>query len=338
MNTLHLTSHIGTTKNIQNVFKFLNIENKLITKKCINNSYYYSEPIANKIWEYYSDKLNNINVIIFTDTSMIARPFLQNIDKHNCLLIVYITNRFDWGIWGFKDEEYYKLYSELSNNKRVIFCADNNYDQYYAMSYNIKFMYEDSIKLTPLITNNIKEHIIDKFFIYNRGTHIKNYKKYLKENEINYDLFGEGYDRYKDNEHICEYKGFIHLPYQTNIQSLWENLGYFIIYYIPSKNFITELINDPNSWYYWEEKNRPYDMLIKSIELSEWYNPDNQELFEYFDSWTDLKNKIQINNQTYIFEKKHKIKTFIENSNNINIQKWKNILNVLFNDYNYDIV
>ena len=326
MNALHLTSHIGTKKNFENVFKFLNIENKLITQKFISNSFYYNEASSNDIWNYYSDKLDDISVLIFTDTSMIARPFLQNIEKHNCLIVIYITNRFDWGIWGFTDEFYYQLYSELSHHNRVIFCADNNYDQHYAMSHNIKFLYDDSIKLTPIINENIILSNKNKFFIYNRGTKINQYEQYLKNLNIDYDVYGEGYDRFKNNESICEYKGFIHLPYQTNIQSLWENLGYFIIYYIPSKNFITELITQDNSWYYWEEKNRPNELLIKSITLSEWYNEQNQELFEYFESWDDLKYKIENTSDEYIIDKKNKIKTFIENSNKSNIEKWKNIL------------
>jgi hypothetical protein len=331
MNALHLTSHIGTTKNIENVFKFLNIENKLITQKCVNSSFYYSETTANEIWNYYSDKLDNISVLIFTDTSMVARPFLQNIEKHNCLIVIHITNRFDWGIWGFKDELYYNLYAEMSNNDRVIFCADNNYDQYYAMTHNIQFLYEDSIKLTPLIRENMLLHKKNKFFVYNRGTKINQYEKYLKNLDIEYDLYGEGYDRFKDNESITEYKGFIHLPYQTNIQSLWENLGYFIIYFVPSKTFITELITQDNSWYYWEEKNRPHELLIQSIKLSEWYSEANEELFEYFESWDDLKYKIENITDEYIVNKKHKIKNFIENSNNVNIQRWKNILKQLMN-------
>jgi hypothetical protein len=86
-----------------------------------------------------------------------------------------------------------------------------------------------------------------------------------------------------------------------------------------------------NSWYYWEEKNRPYELLIKSITLSEWYNEENQEVFEYFDSWDDLKCKIENTNDEYIIDKKNKIKAFIENSNKSNIEKWKNILKNLLN-------
>lgn len=325
MSALHLTSHVGTIKNIENVFKMLNIGNKLITQSLIDKSYYYNEKTANEIWEHYSDKLNGISVLIFTDTSMIARPFLQNLEKHDCLIIVYVTNRFDWGIWGFRDDLYYKLYADSSIHERVIFCADNNYDQYYAMAHNIKFAF-DSIKLTPIISETVLLPSKNKFFIYNRGTKINKYEQYLKNRNIDYDLYGEGFDRFKNNQSICEYKGFIHLPYQVNIQSLWENLGHFIIYFIPSKKFITELIRQDNSWYYWEEKNRPNDLLMKSITLSEWYNETNQDVFEYFESWDDLKYKIENMNDEYLLNKKHKIKNFIEKSNASNFEKWKIML------------
>ena len=62
--------------------------------------------------------------------------------------------------------------------------------------------------------------------------------------------------------------------------------------------------------------------------MSEWYNEQNQELFEYFESWDDLKYKIENTSHEYINNKKQKIKTFIENSNTSNIEKWKNILKI----------
>lgn len=329
MRALHLTSHVGTMKNIENVFKCLTIEHKLSTQRCIHTGLYYNEKTANDIWEYYSDKLEGISVLLFTDTSMIARPFLQNIEKHNCLVVVYITNRFDWGIWGFRDDAYYNLYADSSTHNRVIFCADNNYDQHYAMTRDIKFVYEDSIKLTPKISNNMILPNTTKFFIYNRGTKFNNYEHCLKTRNIAYDVYGEGFDRFKNNESICEYKGFIHLPYQTNIQSLWENWGHFIMYFIPSKSFITELITQDNSWYYWEEKHRNYELLMKSIGLSEWYNEDHRELFEYFESWDDLKYKVETMTDEYIRNKKRNIKSFIETSNVANVNKWKTILKML---------
>lgn len=323
MNALHLTSHVGTIKHIQNVFRFLNIESQLITQSSVHTDYYMNQTTADEVWKHYADKLNNFKFIIFTDTSMVARPFLQNIQQHKCILIVYITNRFDWGIWRNSDESYYQLYSEMSNHDQVIFCADNGYDQYYAEQRNIHFLHDSPIKLTPIISENITRHIVDRFFVYNRGSKINDYKHFLNERNIDYDVFGEEHQRFRDTEHICEYKGFIHLPYQTNIQSLWENLGHSIIYFIPSKKFLTHLITTTD-WYYWEEKKQPEPLFTNSIDLSEWYA--NEDVFVYFDSWDDLKFQTETITDKQLYNKQLKIRHFIETSNRENIQKWKYML------------
>ena len=336
MKILHLTNHIGTTKSINAVFKQLDMTNNLITEKCYDN-YYINKTEANHFSETYKEKIKEYDVIIFTDTSMTARPFLQNIDHHNCIIIVYITNRFDWGMFGFRDEEYYHLYSELSRHPRVFFCADNTYDQYYATQHNIHFFYNNPIKLIP---NLVIDQTIDqqnqtqsqtqnknKMCIFDRGTPFEIYKIIMNELQIEYDIFGEKYKPYRDVTHICEYKGILHLPYQTNIQSLWENLGYNIIYFIPSKKFIYELIRTTN-WYYWEEKTRSPELFVKSIELSEWYIPENEILFVYFDSWENLKDKLNNITHEEMLEKKTKISEFMKISNMLQLEKWKKILKI----------
>jgi hypothetical protein len=253
---------------------------------------------------------------------MVARPFLQNIEKHKANIIIYITNRFNWGIWGFEDNHFYNLYSSMSKHERVYFSSDNKYDLYFAKLYNIFFKDNNIIRLIPNIpSNNIIMPVTDKFFIYNRGTKIENYRIFLDNLNIKYDIYGENYQRFKDHYHICEYTGIIHMPYQTNIQSLYENLAYNIIYFIPSKQFMFELIN--NDWYYWEEKSRTEEIKINSILLSEWYLPENEELFVYFDNWEQLKEKIVSIN---IAEKKALIQKHMEQNQLHNINCWKKIL------------
>jgi hypothetical protein len=326
MKTLHITSHVGTHRNIENVFKYLGIGHQLVTENSLHGLYINKQD-ADLIWLHYQNerKMHDYECLFFTDTSMVARPFLQNMDKHNFVMIIYITNRFDWGFFGRKDDEYLKLYSEMSNHERVIFCADNNYDQYYAKFHNIRFLLNECINLTPQLCDRVHMPRSDqnKFFIYNRGSKIENYQEILQNRNINFEIFGKNYARYKDSEEICQYIGFIHLPYQVNIQSLWENLGYYIIYFIPSKKFIKELIAT-EAWYYWEEKDRPL-FLEQSIDLSEWYIEDNNCLFEYFDSWNDLELKTKNITEDYLLQKKNIIKEFMINSNNNNLLKWKHI-------------
>ena len=318
-NILHITNHIGTTKNIENMCQLLNLN--LTTEKW-DYGYYINETESNIIWNRYEKYIDNFDYLIFTDTSMFARPFLQNIEKHNANIIIYITNRFNWGIWGFEDKHFYNLYSSISKHERVYFSADNKYDFYFAKLYNIFFKDDNIIRLIPDIpSNNIIMPITDKFFIYNRGTKIENYRIYLDNLNIKYDIYGENYQRFKDHYHICEYIGIIHMPYQTNIQSLYENLAYNIIYFIPSKQFMFELIN--NNWYYWEETTKSEEIKINSILLSEWYLPENEELFVYFDNWEQLKEKMVFIN---IAEKKALIQKHMEQNQLHNINSWKKIL------------
>ena len=325
---LHLTNHIGTIKNVNALFKQLNSTYVLETTNW-SHGLYIDQLKANEIWECYKDNVCKYDILFFTDTSMNARPFLQNINEHACFIIIYITNRFDWGMWNRHDNEFYKLYAELSNHKRVFFCSDNTYDQYYAEFNNIHFHLETPIKLVPELKESAEIvrpiETNDKLFVYNRGTSYDMYKSILCELNIDHEVFGEHFERYRDFEHICEYKAVLHLPYQTNTQSLWEYLAYNIIYIIPSKTFLYELITNTTG-YYWEEKNKSINLFVKSIELAEWYISENESLFIYFDSWGDLKVKMDNLTEDLIIEKRKNIKEFMKMNNHVNLEKWKSVL------------
>jgi hypothetical protein len=324
-NYLHLTRHIGTSKNIENVFKYLNIYDELDTQFVNLNIIIYDDE-ANNIWKENKENWKKYKTIIITDTSNLALPLFLNMHDHNLNIIVYVTNRFDYGLTYFDKnyniEKYVLLYKNMSYCNRVFFCADNFYDQSNLLSFDIKLYDKYIFRLTPHISDIIYPSN-NKFFIYNRGSHINNYKQYL--NGIDYDIFGPEYTKYRDEKHIAEYLGFIHLPYQTNIQSLWENLGYNIIYFIPSKEFIIKLILN-ESWYNFQEKRNDPLILSNLLDSTEWYLPENKKLFIYFESWEDLKIKCTLNLNSIIINKKKYINEYIKKSNNIFIEKWKKFL------------
>jgi hypothetical protein len=163
-----------------------------------------------------------------------------------------------------------------------------------------------------------------KLFIYDRGTDINIYIKNIRD--IPYDIYGgKKYSRYENEKIISEYMGFLHLPYQTNVQSLWENLGYNVIYFIPSKKCIEKWILEED-WYYWEEKNKPTDMVILSIEYAEWYQPELEKLFFYFDSWDDLYQKCKNITLDDIIKKKMIIHSFVSQSNQKHLLLWNQLL------------
>jgi hypothetical protein len=289
---VHMTNHPGTRENMIQVCRHLSFSLENIP--CLF-PLYISKEHADELWEEFGkDIVEDYDTLIFTDTCMYARPFLQHIDDHSCDIVIYVTNRFDWGIWGNRDESFYQLYREMSLHPRVRFTADNRYDYFYAQyKSQIFFLQKDIIRLTPLLDSSPRDDGMatlttttpptpptttpttttdhsHKLFFYNRGNKIDKYKNELDKYGVAYDVFGEGFGRYRDTNHILEYTGFLHLPYQTNIQSLWENLGAGIVYFIPSLRFFRELIQTQDS-YYWEEKNREPELREKNIELTEWY-------------------------------------------------------------------
>lgn len=340
MKTLHLTNHIGTKRNLENVFQYLKISNKLFTENLNSNNFLYSNKIdyneINEVWENYKYKIKEYECLFFSDTIMYALPFLKNIDNHNLKIIIYITNRFDFSI---QDEKIRLEYAFLLNNypinqlnTRVIFCSDNKYDQYYASLYGIKFFFSDILRLTPFINEELNLPSNEKLFVFNRGNQIFNYNSFLIRENIDFEIFGPEYKRYKDELEVSSYLGYLHLPYQTNIQSLWENLGFSIIFFVPSKSFMKKLVG--LNWYYFEEKffidnkKNGSKLLDISIELSEWYQPENSDFFEFFDSWNHLKEIVEEykNNIEKIKQKKSKIKELLKLSNKINIKKWEKLI------------
>jgi hypothetical protein len=282
---------------------------------------------ANILWQSYSDIAKDFTTVVITDTAMYSRAFLQNMDKHHLNVIIYVTNRFDWGFFDTHEYDrpaYTKLLAEASRNPRVRFCADNRFDQYLCNINDIQFYYGDIVRLTPILREPVLP-IYQKAFVYDRGTPLHYYINAMPDNRIEYDVFNSVYNPFRDIAHVSEYRCIFHLPYQTNVQALWENLGYGNIYLIPSKRFIEELINT-ESWYYWEERVNGEERLEKSIELAEWYQPELAEFFVYFDSWEGIHSKFY---DTDFVEKKRALYKYMQKNNKEQTRRWAHLLNSL---------
>ena len=359
---LHITNHHGTIQNINQMATYINtatpipnsgIELEINTHQW-HYGYYINKSQADEIFQYFRDIIESYDMILLTDTSMYARPFLQNLERHHCGIVIYITNRFDWGMQEIHDlrenAEYYDLFTQVSKTvgNRVQIIADNQYDQYYTQhKAGVRFAFPECVRLTPLVSDSTSTLATtptptptppptnaNKFFIQNRGTNVFNYVGILDKLGISYDVYDINH-RYRDKTHIAEYLGVLHLPYQVNIQSLMENLGAGLIHFLPSKTFFNHLLVS-EGWYYWEERHRGEHLLEKSIELAEWYSPVLSGCFIYFDSWEDLKSKYYYyisldcnsnsNVQTELLDKKKYINTLVQSLNQENISKWITLL------------
>jgi len=322
MKAFHISFHEGTINNVERAM--LSIGHTVESVKS-TLPYYISRDNADKLWIQNENYFKSFDVLIFTDTTMLSRPALQNLHRYDGLVIVYITNRFDWGIWSIKDDDYFNTLVEASKNKRVRFCSDNRYDQYYASTFGIRFTFPDIVRLVTEIPDTFTMPQNSKLFVYDKGSPYDIYVKYLNDNNIEHEVFSREKNKpFRDQQQISEFVGLFHLPYQANIQSLYENLGYSIIYIIPSKQFIKRLINECK-WYYWEENEKTPEMVEKSVDFSEWYQPENEHLFIYFNDWNEINDKLA---NTDILKKKMEIRQHMIRNNNYYLNRWRELTHV----------
>lgn len=78
-----------------------------------------SPEYADILWTSYQDIAKEFDTVIITDTAMYARAFLQNMDKHTLNIIIYITNRFDWGLFDTHDYDRPGSYNYIRKSRGI---------------------------------------------------------------------------------------------------------------------------------------------------------------------------------------------------------------------------
>jgi hypothetical protein len=281
---------------------------------------------ADHIWNLHKDYFEIFDCIIVTDTTPLARIFLQNDWKKP--LIIWMHNRFDYYDkqsldCNFPDREYYDLIQAALHKKNVKIIASNAFEHVYAQ---FKGINTGSLIIPPagvpyhhlsLIPENILKE--ETFFIPPRHneTLFMNLSQILTQLGIN-SYCGS----YNGPHDLKDFKGIIHIPYAWSTVSLFENLSLGIPYFIPSLTFIRELMSKPGFYF----QDLPFFTTHNLGHLAEWYNPERSEIFIYFDSWEDLKYKIQ---HTDFPALREKIKLYAKRYANQILDQWQNVFNSL---------
>ena len=334
---LHLTFHRGCEKEINAVAKELSIHVDTwfipdlaplsfdgTTKG--NALYNIDHTRAERIWNLHKDEFNRYDAILTSDTAPLSRIFLQNGWKKP--LIIWICNRFDY--WDgasldchFPDKEYYQLFNKARYRPNVYVVAYNEFEHYYAKTKGVD---TGTLTIKPCALNipictksSIPSSVIknETFFLppYHNETNFKNLSQFLGElGIVNY------CGRYNGANDLADFKGIIHLPYAWSNLAFFENISQGLPYFIPSIKFLEELIEEGN--YFFPNLNSLYHDKLYS--LTEWYSPDHKDIITYFDSWDDLKIKIE---QTDFVSKKEEIKENAYLLQQTMLKRWKEIFN-----------
>jgi hypothetical protein len=125
--------------------------------------------------------------------------------------------------------------------------------------------------------------------------------------------------RYNGAMDLKDFKGIIHIPYAWSNLAFFENIHLGIPYFIPSLKFIKELKTHPNFF----SLDTSYFLHRDHYQLAEWYSPEHSEVFTYFDSWSDLQEKIEIANYP---ELREKIKNYAKGYGEKMLDQWRLVM------------
>jgi len=331
---LHLTFHKGCQKEIEGVAKelSLDLETWFIPDLPLqffdgaskgNCLYNMGHKRAENVWQLHKEFFDRFDVIITSDTAPLSRIFLQG--GWTKPLIIWICNRFDYTSidaldCDFPDKEYYQLFDEATKKSNVRIVAYTLFEHLYARTKGID---TGTLTITPTGIISLEEKSFIPAYVDKPSTlflppyhNEQNFKDALSL------LLPIYCGRYNGPTDLVDFKAIIHFPYAWSNLALFENISLGTPYFIPSKTLFKELYH--SSDYFFTNS----VLLLKEdlFEVSEWYAPDRAEIFVYFDSWEDLKVKLE----SLDFIAQHdKIKSYASNHKIEMLNRWQLLFNSL---------
>jgi hypothetical protein len=302
---LHLSFHRGCINEIEAIGKELSLDithwflldkppGFLDGKTSGAAIYNVGHERAADIWKKHQEFFDSFDVILTSDTAPLARIFLQNGWKKP--LLIWICNRFDYYDAAsldcdFPDKEYYQLFRKATKMPNVVMIGYTAFEHHYA---SCKGVDTGGYTITPCGAfiqekreSGLPEGLnkAETFFLppYHNEMIFMNLSKRC-------DLLGvPAYcGRYNGPMDLVGFKGIIHLPNAWSNFHFFENMELGIPYFIPSKSFLKVLKAMGN--YFQSPAARWEDCLSN---YAEWYSPAHESIITYFDSWEDLKIKIE---------------------------------------------
>lgn len=335
---LHLGFHKGLENELYSIADELDLD---LTFKRFNDGiskgsaiYSVGHDKAVKAWEVYKDYYMKFDIIITSDTAPICRVFLQNgwPELPGKKLIIWVCNRFDYFDRAskdclFPDGEYYELIRSANSRKNVHIMGYTKFENHYGKYIKRVNFGNDVTEPIGILSKKVWEYksqpdreidgkkVSKMFFVppYHNDTKFMNLSEQLSRLDIlNYT------GRYDGPLELADFKGVIHIPYAWSNLALFEAFQLGIVYFIPSRKLIDTFAK--KSKFFWSP---PLDR--KLFYLSEWYDIKHKDILIYFDSWSDLKEKVDTTN----YEKqKEKILEFGKKHKEDILNKWKGLLKI----------
>ncbi|MDE3055871.1 MAG: hypothetical protein KGI80_04170 [Verrucomicrobiota bacterium] len=277
---------------------------------------------AERIWDRHRDLFESFDLICVSDTTPLARIFLQN----HCSkpLLIWICSPVDYYDpqtldGSFPDHEYFSLLSAAPRTPNVFVVGASAFALHYAERLGLDL--GDTI-IPPCAFNTSVRFVRKKESLYIPSGHNETVFMNLKEH-----LQGLGLPVYsgphQGPQDLGGYMGIVHLPDSYGSPALFEHLAYGIVYFIPSPAFFEKLATTHNYFL-----NQPATLLEEQLyEASEWYKSSRENVFVYFDSWEDLVEKAK--NLDYKAQKA-KVLSYVSDYQKEVKSRWQALFNQVF--------
>ncbi len=325
LKVLHMTFHNGCKQDFEEVAKELDLD---LTTWYIqdlsrdfwegfsagNEIYNVGPTRAKRVWDRHKDFFNQFDAVITSDTVPLARIFLQN--GWSKPLIIWICNRFDYahptgGIEErFPDQGYYDLMRAGTYMPNVRFISYTPYEYIYAKRRGVDV---GTRIIKPLgkkeehvdVISGIPSHI-DKANTLLLFPRLEQNRVTVAMRECAQRNITVWKGEYNGPEDLKGFKGVLLFPYAFSNLALFENLQRGIVHFVPTLRFLKHLGFIRRG-------------MGENLQWSEWYFDQYKDVIVYFDSWDDLKRKIETTNY---HEMKRKIRVFGQHHRQEMIQKW----------------
>ena len=328
MKLLHVTLHTGTDAEVRYAFNKLGHQIETLEfsdgKTTGDERYRIIHSRAQDFWDKYKTYIDTFDGIITSDTCPTSRAFLQN--NYSKLLIIWVCNRFDYYMFPeSNDDEFYELLRTIPQRNNVFIIGNTMIENYHSTKRNVDIgnlvikpigKNYNPDNLTKVYTDN--NEYSNKFYIppYYNETVYMNLSTHLTNIGIN-NYCG----RFKDHAELVQYKAIITIPYAWSTIAYFERLQLGMVQFIPSIQFLIELYKKGNFIF-----QPPFDVnKPELLKLSEWYADVNADLVVFFDSWSDLMDKVNTTNyelKTYVILK------YAHNLEMDSLNNWQRILDM----------
>lgn len=352
MNFFNLDCHISVIADLKNIFQNLghSIDSKSISGhnwifgkrpdeiKVINskNWWFLDDRLINEFYQIYKDELSKYDGFVLTYPPSFSMLF----EKFNKPIIIQIPIRYEV---PFHDNQSkwnnFNDFLRKNIDRNIIFPVANSlYDKKY-----FEYFVQRDCDYIPNIceyTDSQYEPISKKFLYSSK------YDVNIGTEFFNKKMLGK-----YDWQQLANFKGIVLIPYNCSIMSIFEHYTANIPLFVPSLEFMLKLFETHKedgvlSELTWNQvfKTPSGSILFKTlkdddpnnyenlenmknwISLSDFYNQEWMPYITYFNSFEDLKEKI---NEIDLFSISQKMQKFNFQRKSLILDKWKNLLEKL---------